>query len=180
MKPITLLTTLLLLTFAAQAQQPAQQPDATNQIKSTDAVPPQAKAKGKKDFITLERGACFGTCPIYKVTVASDGLVTFEGMNYTKTKGKATARIKPSAFKQLVKEFEQLKYFSLDDKYEPGTPGCGPSATDLPYLRSSIQIKGKLKSISHYQGCLSSQIVHSLMALDRRIDQVAGTAKWIK
>jgi hypothetical protein len=101
-------------------------------------------------------------------------------MNYTKTKGKATGRIKPSDFKKLVREFEKLKYFSLDDKYEPGTPGCGPSATDLPYLRSSIQLKGKVKSVSHYQGCLSSEIVHSLMALDRRIDQVAGTAKWIK
>ena len=159
---LVLLTAFLLTALAAQAQQPG----ATKEI--------------KKDFIMLERGACFGTCPIYKVTVESDGRVTFEGFNYTKIKGKATARIKRSAFTKLAREFDKLKYFSLDDKYEPGTPNCGRSATDMPYVRSSIQFKGKMKSISHYQGCLSSEIVRSLFALDRRIDQVAGTAKWIK
>jgi hypothetical protein len=169
--------TLLLLVLPAQAQQP----DA-NQIKSTDAISPSAQAgtKSTKDFITLERGACFGSCPIYKVKVASDGLVTFEGLEYTKTKGRATARIKRGSFKILVREFEKLNYFSLDDKYEPGTPDCRQSVTDLPYIRSSIQLKGKTKTVSHYQGCVASEVVRSLMALDRRIDQVAGTAKWIK
>ena len=45
----------------------------------------QDKTLTKKDSITLERGACFGTCPIYQVSVASDGTVRFEGFNYTKT-----------------------------------------------------------------------------------------------
>jgi hypothetical protein len=177
MKLIALLITSLLLALVAQAQQP----DA-NQIKSTDAAPTssQTTSKSTKDFITLERGACFGSCPIYKVTVASDGLVTFEGLEYTKTKGRATARIKRSSFKILVREFEKLNYFSLDDKYEPGAPDCRQSVTDMPYMRSSIQLKGKTKTVSHYQGCVSSEVVRSLMALDKRIDQVAGTAKWIK
>jgi hypothetical protein len=140
----------------------------------------QRKTGPTKDVITLERGACFGTCPIYKVSVASDGKVTFEGLNYTKTKGKATARIKTKAFQQLVKEFERIKYFSLDDKYVPGEPNCGQAATDMPYVKSSIQLKGKTKTISHYQGCFGSEVVRALFALDRRIDEVAGTAKWIK
>ena len=146
----------------------------------TLTVNAQDKTLPKKDVITLERGACFGTCPIYKVTVASDGTVTFEGFNYTKTKGKATVRIKRKDFQRLVKEFEKIKYFSLDDKYVPGEPNCGPSATDMPYVKSSIQLKGKTKSISHYQGCFGSEVVRALFALDRRIDEVAGTAKWIK
>lgn len=144
------------------------------------AVHAQDKTSSKKDVITLERGACFGTCPIYKVSVTSDGLVTFEGFNYTKIKGKVTGRIKARDFKKLVKEFEQIRYFSLDDTYEPGQPNCDPAATDMPGVKSSIQLKGKTKSISHYQGCLHSEIVRALFALDRRIDEVAGTAKWIK
>lgn len=140
----------------------------------------QDKITPGRDVITLERGACFGTCPIYKVSVTSDGRVTFEGFNYTKIKGKATGRIKAKDFKNLVKEFEQIKYFSLDDKYEPGEPNCGPAATDMPYVKSSIQLKGKTKSISHYQGCFGSEVVRALFALDRRIDEVARTAKWIK
>jgi hypothetical protein len=88
--------------------------------------------------------------------------------------------IKPEAFTRLVSEFEKLKYFSLDDKYEPGSPGCGPAVTDMPYVRTSIQMNGKAKSISHYQGCLSSEVVRTLFGLDRKIDEIAGTEKWIK
>ena len=69
-------------------------------------------AQGRNDLITLERGACFGTCPIYQVTIASDGTVSFEGHNFVKTKGAATAQIKPEDFNKLVNEFEKLNYFS--------------------------------------------------------------------
>ncbi len=150
--------------------------------KGVHAMIPKAifVAQGGSDLITLERGACFGTCPIYKVTLASDGAVTFEGYNFVKTKGTATARIRPEDFNQLVSEFEKIRYFSLDDRYEPGTPSCGAAATDMPNVRSSIQLKGKTKSISHYQGCFSSEVVRTLFALDRKIDEIAGTEKWIK
>jgi len=143
-------------------------------------VSTQDKPGDQRDLITLERGPCFGTCPIYKVTVASDGTVTFEGFNFVKTKGKATARIKPEDFKKLAAEFEKIKYFSLDDEYVPGSATCGPAATDLPHNRSSIQLKGKMKSISHYQGCFGSEVVKALFALDQKIDEVAGTERWIK
>lgn len=159
MKLLASFAALLLLAFTANAQD---------------------KTASKKDSITLERGACFGTCPIYKVSVRSDGRVTFEGFNYTKVKGKATGRIKAKDFKNLVQEFEQIKYFSLDDTYEPGQPNCDPAVTDLPRVKSSIRLRGKTKSISHYQGCLNSEVVRALFVLDRRIDEVAGTVKWIK
>jgi acetamidase/formamidase len=134
----------------------------------------------KTNVITMERGACFGTCPMYKVTLRSDGTVTFDGANFVKTKGTATGKITPEDFNKLVSEFEKLKFFSLDDTYEPGSPACGPAATDLPYVRTSIQMKGKTKSISHYQGCLNSEVVRTLLNLDRKIDEIAGTEKWIK
>jgi len=137
-------------------------------------------AQDRSDFITLERGPCFGTCPIYQVTVARDGTVTFEGHNFVKTKGRATARIRPEDFTRLVKEFEKIKYDSLDDKYEPGLPGCPGAVTDLPYARTSIQKNGRTKNVSHYHGCRDSEVLRALTALERKIDEVAGTEKWIK
>ena len=136
--------------------------------------------QSKSGVITLERSVCFGTCPSYKVTAASDGTVTFEGRDFVKTKGTATARIKPDDFNKLINEFEKIKYFSLDDKYEPGTPGCGPAVTDMPYARTSIQMNGKMKSVSHYHGCRESEVLRSLSALERKIDEIAGTEKWIR
>jgi hypothetical protein len=136
--------------------------------------------QGKTEVITMTRGACFGTCPIYKVAIASDGTVTFDGANFVKVKGTATGTIKPEDFNKLVSEFEKIKFSSLDDEYVPGSRNCGPAATDLPYVRTSIQMKGKTKSVSHYQGCLNSTVVHALFDLDRKIDEIAGTEKWIK
>jgi hypothetical protein len=143
--------------------------------------------QGKGGVITLERSVCFGTCPSYKVTIASDGTVTFDGRDFVKTKGKATAQIKPDDFKKLVSEFEKIKFFSLDDSYEPGSRGCPVSATDSPYAKTSIQMDGRTKSVSHYHGCGApealralAEALRSLTALERKIDEIAGTEKWIK
>src|SRR4030081_2844013 len=86
--------------------------------KGVHAMIPKAiftKTAGNLGLITLERGPCFGTCPIYKVTIASDGAVAFEGRNFVKTKGTATGQIKPEDFNLLVNEFQKTKYFDLDD-----------------------------------------------------------------
>src|SRR6266849_6450350 len=114
--------------------------------------------QAESGVIAMERSVCFGTCPSYRVTVASDGTVTFEGRDFVKTKGTATAQIKPDDFNKLVTEFQKIKYFSLDDKYEPGPPGCPVSATDASYARTSIQINGKTKGVSHYHGCRDSEV----------------------
>jgi acetamidase/formamidase len=151
--------------------------------KGVHAMIPKAifvAAQGETGVITLERGACFGTCPIYKVTVASDGMVTFEGLDFVKTKGKATGQIKPDDYQKLVNEFKRIKYFSLDDKYEPGSPGCTVGATDNPSALTSIERNGRTKSVSHYYGCKPSEVLRALSALERKIDEIAGTEMWVK
>ena len=55
--------------------------------------------RGNGDSITLERTACFGTCPMYKVTIASDGAVTFQGQRFTKTIGTAKGKITADEFR---------------------------------------------------------------------------------
>ena len=143
-------------------------------------IPKSIFVAAQTGMITLERGPCFGTCPIYKVALASDGKVTFEGNNFVKTKGIATGQIKPEDFKRLVSELEKIKFSSLDDKYEPGSPGCGPAVTDMPYVRTSIRLNGNAKTVSHYHGCGNSEVLRGLSALENKIDEVAGTEKWIK
>src|SRR5213078_1566078 len=99
--------------------------------------------KGNDDAITLERTVCFGTCPAYRVTISSDGTVTFEGRQYTKTKGTATGHISASDFRKLVSEFEKIDYFSLPDEYKPGSKVCPQRITDMPSANTSIHSNGK-------------------------------------
>lgn len=136
--------------------------------------------KGSDDSITLERTACFGTCPMYKVTITSDGTVTFNGVRFTKTTGMAKGKITAEDFRQLVSEFENIDYFSLPDSYAPGTPVCPQRITDMPSANTSIRLKGKTKSVAHYYGCGDKGALAQLTALEKKIDDVAGTQKWIK
>src|SRR5260221_14226444 len=110
MKPTALLSALFLFVILTQDQQPS--------------INQRVTAQDQTGLITLERGVCFGTCPSYMVTLAADGSVTWEGRDFVRTKGKATAHIKPEAFNKRVREFERIKFATLDYKYEPGTRGC--------------------------------------------------------
>ena len=41
-------------------------------------------------------------------------------------------QITAQAFRKLVEEFQTINYFSLPDRYAPGTPNCPRTVTDMP------------------------------------------------
>jgi len=65
--------------------------------------------------ITMERTACHGTCPIYKLTIQGNGNVIYEGQDFVLVKGKQTASLNPAQIQELVSAFEQTKFFTLSD-----------------------------------------------------------------
>src|SRR2546421_3635764 len=136
--------------------------------------------RSNDDLITLARTACFGTCPIYTVTISTDGTVSFEGRRFTKVQGSTTGHISSAAFRDLVREFEKLDYFTLPDEFAPGTKVCPNMVTDMPSADISIRLNGKTKRVAHYHGCGNSGALAKLTALENKIDEVAGMQKWIK
>jgi hypothetical protein len=136
--------------------------------------------KVEPDQITLERTACFGTCPIYTLTLTADGKVTFDGKRFTKVTGPASGSITKKAFRGLVSEFKKIGYFSLPDQYWPGTPQCPRRVTDMPSANTSLRLNGKTKVVAHYHGCGDSGKLPQLTALENKIDVVAKSEKWIK
>lgn len=118
--------------------------------------------------ITLERTVCFGACPDYLVTIHGDGTVEYEGRNFVAVQGIQTAHISDESVKRLVDEFYRAGFFSLQDRYEQ-------SVTDLPSQTTSITIDGKTKTVYRY-----GFEPQRLAELEDRIDEVAGTEKWVK
>ncbi|MDQ6788891.1 MAG: DUF6438 domain-containing protein [Acidobacteriota bacterium] len=132
-------------------------------------------------LITLERTNCYGSCPAYKLSVKSDGTASFEGLDFTKIKGKAEDKISVEKVNQLVKAFENSDYFNLNGKYD--TQNCY-QWTDAPSATTSIQINGKIKSIVHYQGCREGsddfkKELSKLTKLENKIDEIVETKRWI-
>ena len=130
--------------------------------------------------ITLERGACFGTCPVYQLKIYEDGKVEYEGKEFVRVRGKANGQITKDALQTLIREFEKIDYVKLDDSYEIGTKNCPEEWTDHPLAITSLNWQGKEKKIRHYHGCRGVAVLDQLTALENKIDEVANTKRWIK
>src|SRR5574341_1232122 len=116
--------------------------------------------------ITLERTACFGSCPIYKLTIYGGGRVEYEGERFVAVTGKQTSTISAGQVEELVKAFDAANYFSLKDEY-------AVQATDLPTTITSISLNGRTEMVSNYGGCwldLPERAPQALCDLEQRID----------
>ena len=130
--------------------------------------------------ITLERSVCYGTCPAYKLTIFDDGKVIYVGKEFVKQKGKAEGRITKAELDELVREFERINYFSLDDYYTDGPKNCPEYWTDHPSAVTSLSWKGKTKKIDHYHGCHGLPVLEQLTNLEKKIDEVVNSKRWIE
>ena len=126
--------------------------------------------------ITLERTRCYGFCPIYKISVTGDGLVTYEGRGFVRIVGKRERKIGSSAVQKLVQEFEAIHYFELEDKYEEikNPDGTTTRASDLPTTFTSLSLSGRTKKIEAYFG-----VPEELDRWAKTIDDVTGSRRWV-
>jgi hypothetical protein len=118
--------------------------------------------------ITLQRTACFGFCPVYSVTIRDDGTVTYEGREHTKVQGAQTWKIDPAAVRALAKEMQDAGYFDLENEYRA-------LVTDHPTTYTSLTIGSRTKKVKNYVAGPPR-----LKEMEERIDQVAGTLKYVK
>jgi hypothetical protein len=159
----TLLLSLGLLACAPHPVPPAQ-PESTATIESDTPV------------IKLERTPCFGRCPVYRVAISASGRVSFVGKNFVVQQGEASGQTPKEKLDSLLEEIERQGFFEFADRYVAGAPACGPYATDAPSAITEVTHAGRHKRIEHDYGC--SQAPPALGVLERRIDEVAGTAQW--
>jgi Domain of unknown function (DUF6438) len=127
------------------------------------------------DSITLERTSCYGTCPIYKVTVRRDGAVIYDGTQFVKVTGHQSRKIPSEQFQRLVREIQRIGFFSLKDEYmhKDNPDGSIESVTDLPTTITTVRAGKLRKRVKNYYGG-----PQSLAALEKLIDKIAGSSAW--
>jgi hypothetical protein len=126
--------------------------------------------------ITLERTACFGGCPVYRLAVTSDGTVTYEGEAHVRQLGAASDRVPRERVQALLSELDRAGYFSFASRYAAAEPVCGRYSADSPSAITSMTYGGRTKRVEHDYGCGSAP--GALVVLERRIDEVLGSAQW--
>ena len=127
---------------------------------------------GGELVITLERTACFGTCPVYSLKIKGDGSVIYSGVDFVQTQGIHEGTISMDAIERLITEFEKADYFSLNDSY------TNFGVSDMPSANTSISIGDKTKAIKHYLGDRSAP--EKLTELENKIDEIVNSAQWIE
>ena len=120
--------------------------------------------------IHLERGPCYGSCPVYGVTLYGDGTVRYDGKDQVRVRGSKTAVIAPGAVRSLVEEIERSGFYSMNDAYTQ------VSITDAPSALVYVAADGRKKQVSHYLGDFKAP--KALEILENRIDEVSGASRW--
>ena len=121
--------------------------------------------------IRLTRGACFGFCPVYTVTVSGAGEVHYTGRNFVNVVGETTTTIPAADVARLVARFDEIGFDNLRDAYRG-------EMTDLPTYTLSITRNGRTKTVVDYGG-VEVGMPREVRDLQREVDNVAGTAQWV-
>ena len=100
---------------------------------------------GQNVEIVLENPHCFGTCPVYTVTISNDGTLVFEGIEYLETIGVVIDTISTTDIAHLISYINKINYFSLEDAEIP-------PITDVPFIYTSVTMGDKTHTIRNYVG----------------------------
>ena len=138
---------------------------------------PPADPVPAEGHISLERRPCFGTCPVYTVTLERSGAIVFEGRRFVADTGTFTGSIPSARADSLFRELDAAGWFALADRYAMGAPGCEHFATDLPSVVTEVRMGGRTKRVEHDYGCTDAPA--KLASLEQRIDEVAGVRRWV-
>jgi hypothetical protein len=158
---------LLPLLGGAPAPPRAAQPGPVAKISDADL---------KRAAITLERGACYGPCPIYRVRIAGDGRVSFAGESFVRTKHPKPARIGRDAVRRLFAEFERADFFALPDVYSMAHCAC-EVRTDNPSATITLTWRGRTRTLEHDYGCPC--VPPTFERLEAAVDSAARVRRWI-
>lgn len=126
--------------------------------------------------VTLERGSCRGTCPVYAVKLFGDGRVQFTGTRHVNPIGVDSARVSPATVTALGEEFVRRRFGSIPAEIEYGTAACGDYATDLPTAVLTLRDAAQTHRVRFDEGCRGRPAV--LDSLTKMVDAVSGSSRW--
>lgn len=154
---ILILTSALMLIAQTPSGQDQKRTTKIVSLPQNPAVSESSQDQSQITEITLERTTCFGTCPAYKVTLRSDGTITYEGRRFVEMMGVYEGRA--YGFARLAQLITSAGYFNLKDDYSR-------PITDNPSAITSVVRNGKRKTITNYADAGPIELWSVEMAID--------------
>ncbi len=124
-------------------------------------------------YVKMDRTACFGRCPVYSVEVYDNGLVRYNGKQFTEYSGIYEKNLGAAQAKAVLNDFAKYRVDTCKNLYEN-------RITDVPGIYFTITINGKQKEIAnahfgpHFFNKLATE-VDSFAKVDASWKKVADT-----
>ncbi len=118
-------------------------------------------------FASISRGACYGTCPIYKMSIYQNGTVILEGIRFMEPRGKYKSSLSPEEMQQFIDKAIEINFFALEDTYDS-------PVTDIPSVTTSIVIDGKRKEVMRRTG-----YPQRILKFEQLFDALLESQDWI-
>lgn len=143
-------------------------------VESAPALPREGLAMSEFS-ISMRRGACFGRCPQYTVTIDGAGGVTFDGDRFVNAAGTQSGKADMAAVAVLRSKTNEV--FSTLSDVVPGAASCKHYATDHPQISLEWRTAEGVRTLRHYTGCTA--VPAKLIALEKLIDRTADVDEWV-
>ncbi len=133
----------------------------------SSCVATKSNTKGNDNtLITYSKTSCRGKCPVFTMTIYSNGRILFVGKENVLNIGKFEKQLSSSELDELIQSFNNSDFFKFSDKYTS-------HATDLPTIYISYSNGDKFKKIKDYFGA-----PEELKQLEKLLDKIVDTKDW--
>lgn len=139
-------------------------------MKPSGASEKRNKIRYEGSIITLEKTECYGTCPVYTITIFGTGKVMYEGKKHVKKEGKYEKELKDNEVSKLFNAFECANFFDFKSEY------TDELLMDLPTTYITFEHRGFKKKIKDYVGA-----PEELKKLEKMVEEISeGDEGWVK
>ena len=116
--------------------------------------------------ISMKKTSCYGTCPVYELSVFSDHTAVLEGERHLDFIGKFKAKVPDALYRELVDTFENSSFFDFDNEYTA-------AYSDLPTTYLFYSNLRRSKKIRDYYGS-----PEALKQLESRVAELIEELDW--
>ena len=90
----------------------------------------------EEPFFSMQRTACYGTCPQYRISIYHHGKITYNGKLFVDKIGCFSSFISDNEVNAIKLLLDDIDFFSLEKEYIS-------SMTDIPSVVTEIYLDGK-------------------------------------
>lgn len=122
--------------------------------------------------ISLERTACYGHCPIYKLDIFADGKVNYFGELFVRIEGFKSWQLSAESIEKLNEVIYKYDYFNIKEQM------VTMMSSDSPSCITEIKMaNGRERKIKNDYGC--NQWPLKLKAFENRIDKIVNSDYYV-